>query len=85
METLNIKCGFNANRTPNSIHVGDVPPDNVNTTTGGWWGLYPPYPDYTNYCSYRLPCGICSRTNAVCPVGVTTTVTTTTYCTKEEK
>lgn len=22
---------------------------------------------YSNYCSYRLPCGICIRTNAMCP------------------
>lgn len=24
--------------------------------------------NYTNYCSYRLPCGICQRTNSVCPL-----------------
>lgn len=24
--------------------------------------------NYTNYCTYRLPCGICQRTNSVCPL-----------------
>ena len=24
--------------------------------------------NYTNYCSYRLPCGICQRTNSICPL-----------------
>ena len=23
---------------------------------------------YTNYCSSRLPCGICRLTNAICPM-----------------
>ena len=23
--------------------------------------------NYTNYCFYRLPCGICQRTNSICP------------------
>ena len=23
--------------------------------------------NYDNYCSWRLPCGICQRTNQVCP------------------
>lgn len=22
---------------------------------------------YSNYCSYRLPCGVCVRTNSMCP------------------
>lgn len=25
--------------------------------------------NYTNYCFYRLPCGICQRTNSMCPLG----------------
>ena len=31
--------------------------------------------NYTNYCSYRLPCGICQRTNSICPLsgGIYTT------------
>ena len=24
--------------------------------------------DYSQYCSYRLPCGICTRTNSYCPL-----------------
>ena len=24
--------------------------------------------DYTQYCLYRLPCGICTRTNQTCPL-----------------
>lgn len=24
--------------------------------------------NYTNYCSYRLPCDICQRTNSICPL-----------------
>lgn len=24
--------------------------------------------DYSQYCAYRLPCGICTRTNAPCPL-----------------
>lgn len=24
--------------------------------------------DYSQYCAYRLPCGICTRTNAQCPL-----------------
>ena len=25
------------------------------------------YPKPWEYCSYRLPCGLCQRTNTVCP------------------
>ena len=25
--------------------------------------------NYINYCFYRLPCGICQRTNSMCPLG----------------
>lgn len=25
--------------------------------------------NYANYCFYRLPCGICQRTNSICPLG----------------
>lgn len=24
--------------------------------------------DYSQYCAYRLPCGICTRTNSYCPL-----------------
>lgn len=24
---------------------------------------------YSQYCSFRLPCGICTRTNSICPLG----------------
>ena len=24
--------------------------------------------NYTNYCSYRLPCGVCLKTNSICPL-----------------
>lgn len=24
--------------------------------------------NYSQYCTYRLPCGICSRTNSYCPI-----------------
>lgn len=34
--------------------------------------------NYTNYCFYRLPCGICQRTNSMCPLaGGTSTPTWT--------
>jgi len=26
-------------------------------------------PNYYEYCWYRLPCGICTRTNSMCPLG----------------
>lgn len=25
-------------------------------------------PNYSQYCLYRLPCGICTRTNNICPL-----------------
>ena len=34
--------------------------------------------DYRQYCWYRLPCGICTRTNTLCPLsGGTVQVTWT--------
>ena len=24
--------------------------------------------NYSQYCAYRLPCGICTRTNSYCPL-----------------
>lgn len=24
--------------------------------------------NYSSYCIYRLPCGICTRTNSICPL-----------------
>ena len=24
---------------------------------------------YSQYCSFRLPCGICTKTNSICPLG----------------
>lgn len=26
------------------------------------------YSDYSQYCAYRLPCGVCTRTNSYCPL-----------------
>ena len=23
---------------------------------------------YSQYCSFRLPCGVCTRTNSICPL-----------------
>ena len=31
--------------------------------------------NYAQYCAYRLPCGICQRTNAVCPLSANTITT----------
>ena len=31
--------------------------------------------DYSQYCAYRLPCGICTRTNTYCPMQGITTLT----------
>ena len=28
---------------------------------------------YSQYCSFRLPCGICTRTNTTCPIAIPTT------------
>lgn len=33
---------------------------------------------YSNYCSYRLPCGVCIRTNAMCPKQYSPSITWTT-------
>ena len=38
--------------------------------------------NYSQYCAYRLPCGICTRTNSYCPifngtVGITWTTEST--------
>ena len=33
---------------------------------------------YSYYCSYRLPCGICMRTNAMCPRQYSPSITWTT-------
>lgn len=37
--------------------------------------------NYTNYCNFRLPCGICQRTNSICPLGGGTWTPTWTSCT----
>ena len=42
--------------------------------------------NYTNYCSYRLPCGICQRTNSICPLsGGTWTPTWEVTCNTAEE
>lgn len=28
--------------------------------------------NYSSYCVYRLPCGICTRTNSICPLSGST-------------
>ena len=33
--------------------------------------------NYDQFCFYRLPCGICTRTNAYCPLAGNTIVTPT--------
>lgn len=43
--------------TSGYVHVGDIP----NTT--GTIGTY----DYQS-CPWRLPCGICQRSNSICPM-----------------
>ena len=47
--------------------------------------------DYTQYCVYRLPCGICTRTNQICPLNygsnqpiITWTSDFTTSCSSSE-
>ena len=37
------------------------------TTTGTGTATSTTYGQY--YCSFRLPCGICTRTNSICPLG----------------
>lgn len=34
--------------------------------------------NYGEYCAYRLPCGVCVRTNGYCPIsgGIDVTLTT---------
>ena len=42
--------------------------------------------NYTDYCAYRLPCGVCRMTNIVCPMSgmkVTPTWTATSALTEE--
>lgn len=41
----------------------------------------------SSYCWYRLPCGICTRTNQMCPMGASNTpiVTWTSTSTGEVK
>ena len=42
---------------------------------------------HSNYCWYKLPCGICTRTNQMCPIGASNTpiVTWTSTSTGEMK
>ena len=37
--------------------------------------------NYTNYCNFRLPCGICQRTNSICPLSGGICTPTWTTCT----
>ena len=34
---------------------------------------------YGNYCTFRLPCGICTRTNSYCPIAGNTISSPYTY------
>lgn len=37
------------------------------------------YQTYGAYCSFRLPCGICTRTNSYCPIAGNTISSPYTY------
>lgn len=37
------------------------------TISGSTIGSIGDFPNYSQYCFYRLPCGICTRTNEFCP------------------
>ena len=38
------------------------------SVTGDTIGFYQGYPYFNTPCSHLLPCGICDRTNAFCPI-----------------
>lgn len=42
---------------------------------GSTLGSIGDFPNYSQYCLYRLPCGICTRTNSVCPLSGNSTIT----------
>lgn len=42
---------------------------------GSTLGSIGDFPNYSQYCLYRLPCGICTRTNSVCPLSCNGTIT----------
>lgn len=41
----------------------------TSTTTTSGTNVTNAEPNYHEYCWYRLPCGICTRTNSMCPLG----------------
>lgn len=54
MKDTNSNTTGDYDSTSGYIHVGDIP---------GTVGTY----DYQN-CPWRLPCGICQRSNSICPM-----------------
>ena len=56
MKGTNSNTTSDYDNTSGHIHVGDIP-----DTIG--MGTY----DYQN-CPWRLPCGICQRSNSICPM-----------------
>lgn len=40
--------------------------------------------NYSQYCAYRLPCGICTRTNTYCPLFSGTIITVNTVAERKE-
>lgn len=58
MKDMNSNTTRDYDCTSGSIHVGDIP-----SNIGIGYGQY----DYQN-CPWRLPCGICQRSNSICPM-----------------
>ena len=58
MKDMNSNTTGDYDGTSGYVHVGDIP---RNIGTG--YGQY----DYQN-CPWRLPCGICQRSNSICPM-----------------
>lgn len=58
MKDMNSNTTNDYNSTSGYVHVGDIP-----STIGTGYGKY----DYQS-CPWRLPCGICQRSNSICPM-----------------
>ena len=61
MKDMNSNTTKDYDCTSGYIHVGDIPDVPSNIEPG--YGQY----DYKN-CPWRLPCGICQRSNSICPM-----------------
>ena len=62
MKDTNSNTTSDYNSTSGYIHVGDIHVGDIPGTTGTI-GTY----DYQS-CPWRLPCGICQRSNSICPM-----------------